>query len=224
MNMRLLQRAAKIIEIDGIGSLYAAEGVVGMPTALALLITHMRRAHGSMASYPPAPEIDAKVEEELEKLIPAVYNFLGQGECAFFYTGKWYCFDNFSAFAVYWRGRKWPTVEHAYQAAKFDDALIVEKIWQATSAHETKRIANDPQNLGFIRPNWNEVKHGIMKEILLAKFEQHEYVQKKLKESRGMILVEDSHRDSHWGRGPRWDGENWLGKIWMEIREEKYPS
>lgn len=59
-----------------------------------------------------------------------------------------------------------------------------------------------------------------MKEILWAKLKQHEYVERKLRESVGLVLVEDSHRDDYWGRGPNWDGENWLGRIWMEIRSE----
>lgn len=222
MNIDLLQSAAKIIEADGVDGLYKTAKLVGMPIALALLIANIRRDY--RCGWPLGIGYDEMVEEKLKRHIPAVHNFLGQGECAFFYAGEWYCFDNFSAFAVYWRGRLWSTVEHAYQAAKFDDVDIVEKIWSATSAHQAKKIANSPQNRDLIRPNWKYVMRTIMKEILLAKLEQHEYVQIKLRKSQGMILVEDSHRDAYWGRGENWDGENWLGRIWMEIREERYPN
>lgn len=224
MNVDLLQKAAKIIESDGIDGLYETARLVGMPTALALLITHIRRSKGSMGGWPAEPAIDDAVKETLEKNVPAVANFLGRGECAFFYTGKWYCFDNFSSFAVYWRGRLWPTAEHAYQASKFDDSNIIEQIWKASSAHEAKKIANNPRDHDLIRPDWKNVMQGTMKEILLAKLSQHEYVQKKLRESRGMILIEDSHRDAYWGRGREWNGQNELGRLWMEIRKEVYPD
>jgi hypothetical protein len=59
-----------------------------------------------------------------------------------------------------------------------------------------------------------------MKDILRAKVEQHPYVKKKLFESGNRELVEDSWRDSYWGWGPNKDGENHLGKLWMEVRNE----
>jgi predicted NAD-dependent protein-ADP-ribosyltransferase YbiA (DUF1768 family) len=33
-------------------------------------------------------------------------------------------------------------------------------------------------------------------------------------------LIEDSWRDSYWGWGEDHKGRNWLGKLWMEVREE----
>jgi predicted NAD-dependent protein-ADP-ribosyltransferase YbiA (DUF1768 family) len=38
-----------------------------------------------------------------------------------FYESQHYYLSNFSAFAVEWRGRVWPTSEHAYHASKFLD-------------------------------------------------------------------------------------------------------
>lgn len=223
MDVALLQSAAKKIETDGDEGLYAAAQLVGMPTALALLITHLRRAYGSMQGWPADPAIDGRVMEFLRREVPAVQNFLGQ-DGAYFYTGEWYCFDNFSAFTVYWRDQLWPTAEHAYQAAKYTDPAVISLIRLASSAHEAKKIGNDPQYSALIRPDWGkEVKRSIMEEILRAKFSQHEYVQKKLRESRGKILVEDSNRDHLWGRGQDWNGENWLGELWMKLQDEFFP-
>ena len=59
-----------------------------------------------------------------------------------------------------------------------------------------------------------------MKEICQAKLEQHPYIEKTLRESGNMDLVEDSPKDEFWGRGANWTGQNNLGKIWMELREE----
>lgn len=219
MNIALLQDAAKKIEADGLEGIGSAVRLVGMPMALALAIAHLRRGFGSMEVWPPDPQIDEQVNDLLQKEVSAVGNFLAQ-DCALFYTDQWYCFDNFSAFTVKWRGKLYPTAEHAYQAAKFDQETVVERIRNAPSAHESKKLGNDPVLQHLVRPNWQEVKHAIMEEILRAKLAQHEYVQKKLRASRGMLLVEDSHHDDHWGRGENWDGENRLGKIWMKIRDE----
>jgi predicted NAD-dependent protein-ADP-ribosyltransferase YbiA (DUF1768 family) len=45
------------------------------------------------------------------------------------------------------------------------------------------------------------------------------YVKKKLIESGDKELIENSWRDTYWGWGENRDGENHLGKIWMEIRK-----
>ena len=59
-----------------------------------------------------------------------------------------------------------------------------------------------------------------MKDILKAKVFQHSYVRRKLVQTGDRELIEDSWRDSFWGWGPDKDGQNHLGKLWMEVREE----
>lgn len=137
-----------------------------------------------------------------------------------FYGGKWYFLSNFAAFKVLWHGIWWMTSEHAYQAAKFwGNELLVEKIKNAPSAHEAFKIAraHDCEKL----PYWDGIKVSVMKQIVLAKHDQHPYIQRKLQETGEAEIIEDSPTDSFWGRGPDWKGENHLGKIWMEIREER---
>jgi N-glycosidase YbiA len=133
-----------------------------------------------------------------------------------FYEGKWYMFSNFSSFAVHWRGQDWMTVEHAYQASKFLDKETQDLVRNARSAHDSKKIARAHYEMA--RPDWQEVKLGIMEEILCAKLDQHPYVKQKLLESGNATIVEDSPKDSYWGRGPDWKGENHLGRLWMKLR------
>jgi ribA/ribD-fused uncharacterized protein len=64
------------------------------------------------------------------------------------------------------------------------------------------------------------VKVDIMRDILRAKVAQHEYVRRKLLATGERELIEDSWRDDFWGWGPNRDGQNMLGKLWMEIRAE----
>jgi ribA/ribD-fused uncharacterized protein len=135
-----------------------------------------------------------------------------------FYEGKWYFFSNFSSFMVHWRGEDWLTSEHAYQAAKFTDEPTRSLVRNARSAHDAKKIAR--ANYHKLRPDWQAVKLGTMEEIVRAKHEQHPYIQQKLLETGEALIVENSPKDSFWGRGPDWKGENHLGRLWMKLRDE----
>ena len=144
----------------------------------------------------------------------------------FFYEQDFYVLSNFSAFRVQWRGIDFDTSEHAYHWEKFRDqpptwnsvGLIAEQVRLAPSAHAAFKLAEicKPHR----RPDWDDVKVEIMRGILKAKVDQHEYVRRKLLETGTRELVEDSWRDDFWGWGPNKDGKNMLGRIWMEIRDE----
>jgi N-glycosidase YbiA len=136
-----------------------------------------------------------------------------------FYPREFYPLDNFSSFAVDWRGRRWPTAAHAYQAAHFFDTApeLVEMIFAARSAHDASKIA--AANAGKVPKNWREINVGIRYEICCCKLEQNPYVQKKLLQTEDLQIVEDSTKDAFWGWGPNKNGQNQLGKIWMRLRE-----
>jgi len=127
-------------------------------------------------------------------------------------------FSNFSSFKLNWKGVDWMTSEHAYHAEKFEDSKILEQLKNTRSAHDAMKLAY--ANKDKYRKDWDEIRLEMMKKILLAKVEQHPYVKKKILESGDRELVENSWRDSYWGWGPNKDGENHLGKLWMEVREE----
>ncbi len=136
----------------------------------------------------------------------------------FFYENEFYIFSNFSAFAIEWKGKLYMTSEHAYHSEKFEDENLKEQIRNARSAHDAFKLAH--QNKDKYRKDWDKIMIDIMKKILRVKTEQHSYVKKKLLDSGNKELIEDSWRDSFWGWGPNKDGKNYLGKLWMEIREE----
>lgn len=147
-----------------------------------------------------------------------------------FYEQEFYVLSNFSAFTLRWKGYKFDTSEAAYHWEKFqplghmNSATGIERqvaqdaIRRAASAHEAFKIAERYRESR--RPDWDAVKVDIMRDILRAKVEQHEYVRRKLLETGDRELVENSWRDSFWGWGPNRDGQNMLGKLWMEIRAE----
>jgi ribA/ribD-fused uncharacterized protein len=144
----------------------------------------------------------------------------------FFYEQDFYVLSNFSSFNLAWRGHVFPTSEHAYHWAKFagdDKALAVngsvaKQIHAAPSAHEAFKIAEAAKD--HRRLDWDAIKVEIMRDILRAKANQHEYVRRKLLATGTRTLIEDSWRDDFWGWGANRDGQNMLGKLWMEVRAE----
>jgi len=136
----------------------------------------------------------------------------------FFYEHDFYVFSNFSSFMIEWKGKLYSTSEHAYHTEKFKDEDLKKLIRNAHSAHDALKLAHE--NRDKYRGDWDSVKLRVMKEILQAKVDQHPYIKKKLLESGDRELIEDSWRDSYWGWGPNKDGENHLGKLWMELRNE----
>jgi ribA/ribD-fused uncharacterized protein len=135
----------------------------------------------------------------------------------FFYENDFYPFSNFSAFRLDWKLLRFDTSEAAYHWEKFPDHPDVrEAIRDAPSAHEALKIAE--RHKEKVRHRWADVRLGIMREILVAKVTQHEYVYRKLLATGDRELIEDSWRDAFWGWGPNRDGQNNLGKLWMDIR------
>jgi len=142
------------------------------------------------------------------------------GDIVGFYEREFYVFSNFSCFEVEWKGRIWKTSEHAYQASHFFETApeLVEEIFNAKSAHDAFKIAKT--NADKAPKNWEEIKVGIMEDIVRHKLEQNPYVMHKLIQTGDKLIVEDSPEDDCWGWGPNRDGRNELGKIWMKLREE----
>jgi ribA/ribD-fused uncharacterized protein len=84
------------------------------------------------------------------------------------------------------------------------------------SAHAAFQLAGLYKN--YRRKDWDDVKVSVMREILIEKVKQHPYVLQKLLNTGDRELIENSWRDDVWGWGPNKDGQNLLGKLWMEIR------
>ena len=141
-----------------------------------------------------------------------------RGKIIGFYEREYYCFSNFSSFSVKWKGKLWKTSEHAYQAAHFFKTapLLADKIYRAMSAHEAFYLAKT--NADKAPKNWEEIKIGIMEDIVRHKLKQNPYVMKKLIQTGKRKIFEDSPKDPFWGWGINRNGRNELGKIWMKMR------
>lgn len=137
-----------------------------------------------------------------------------------FYEQDFYVLSNFSSFTIQWKGARFDTSEAVYHWEKFYGVrpIVAAIIRAAPSAHDAFKLAE--RNKHLRRPDWDDVKVDIMRDILRAKARQHEYVRRKLLATGDRELVENSWRDDFWGWGPNRDGKNMLGKLWMEIRAE----
>jgi ribA/ribD-fused uncharacterized protein len=127
-------------------------------------------------------------------------------------------FSNFAVYRIFVDGASWPTSEHYFQASKFHDSGIKEKIRRIDSpmrAAEEGRNRNNP-----LRDDWEDVKIEIMKKAIVSKFLQHHNLKITLIKTHDRQIIEHSSNDSYWADGGDGKGKNMLGVLLMELRSE----
>jgi ribA/ribD-fused uncharacterized protein len=146
------------------------------------------------------------------------------------FDGTDYAFlSNFYASPIIWtpasNGRlsnhrlAWPTVEHAYQAAKLDPELP--DLLDRLADFQLARNAGMVKKLGkaiALRPDWDDVKIDIMRSLVILKFHTFAHLRQKLMATGDAELIEGNWwGDVFWGicRGV---GRNELGKLLVEVR------
>lgn len=139
------------------------------------------------------------------------------------FSGQWSFLSNFYLCTVKYDGANYPSVEHAYQAAKAADPKR-RATFQLVGVSPGKA-----KSLGrklILRPDWEEVKVGIMRDLLIQKF-YPTLLRRKLLSTFTAVLIEGNYwHDQYWGvcngdclYGPHEpSGENMLGKLLMEVR------
>lgn len=129
------------------------------------------------------------------------------------FTGAYIFLSNFYPCAVVMDDRIYPSVEHAYQAAKCADRTQRERFVHLSTAGKAKywgrRVA--------MRPDWEIVKGLIMSNLLLSKFGE-QTLRAKLLATDDVELIEGNYwHDTYWGVCDG-VGENHLGKMLMWVR------
>lgn len=110
----------------------------------------------------------------------------------------------------------YPTSEHAFQAAKTLDPAEREIIRAAKTPREAKRLGRKVK----LRPGWDDMRVVVMRDILRSKFRDNADMRRKLLDTGDAELIEgNTWGDTFWGQVDG-EGENWLGRILMEIRAE----
>jgi ribA/ribD-fused uncharacterized protein len=124
---------------------------------------------------------------------------------------------NFFAAEITVEGARWPTSEHYYQAKKFTDPALQEQVRRAGSPREARELG---RRLGPLRADFDSSKIDVMRAALRAKFTQHEDLRALLMDTGDARLIEASPHDSFWGEGRHRRGQNWLGQLLVELRDE----
>ncbi len=123
--------------------------------------------------------------------------------------------SNFWPGSVEWEGVAYPTVEHAFQAAKTLDTE--KRRWIAALPYPADAKAAG-QRLE-LRPDWETVKTAIMADLVRLKFADPD-LRARLRATGAAEIVEGNHWfDRVWGQCPLGVGENRLGLILMAERE-----
>lgn len=125
--------------------------------------------------------------------------------------------SNFSGHAFKIDGVRWPTVEHSYQASKFEDAALQERIRLCHTPRDAKNLGRSDE--AGPRADWEEIKENVMRRALHAKFQTHVDARELPLSTGDELLIEDSPDDFCWGIGDG-IGRNRLGVLLMELRAE----
>ncbi|KAE8744479.1 hypothetical protein FOCC_FOCC008868 [Frankliniella occidentalis] len=138
------------------------------------------------------------------------------------FRGDYHFLSNFYKSPIVQDGIEYPTVEHAFQAAKCLDrssklSLVVNK-----NPVVVKRLGRRVQ----LRPDWESVKVDLMHEILSLKFAPNtEFATLLLATGEAKLIEGNRWHDNFWGacqcdKHRVTTGANHLGKLLMRVRDE----
>ncbi|MGB4967268.1 MAG: NADAR family protein [Candidatus Saccharimonadales bacterium] len=139
----------------------------------------------------------------------------------YFFTSAIDPLNNWSAHKVDIWGQHFPTLEHAYHWKKYETTSpeIAAAILSAPSPAAAMAVDRN-EGKDKRRSDWDSVKVSSMRSLLRAKFMQNEDARTCLLKTGHKQIVENSPFDSFWGCGSDKSGENTMGILLMELREE----
>lgn len=115
-------------------------------------------------------------------------------------------------------GAEWPSVEHYYQAMKFEDETIRDEIRQLSHPNDTVKLVKKYKRK--IRKDWKKIKVTVMTRGFYIKCRTHKDVASALLKTGDRKIVERSQYDYFWGCGRDGRGDNNYGKVLMNIRNK----
>lgn len=137
------------------------------------------------------------------------------------FDGKFAFLSNFYLSPMTVDGIIFPTVEHLFQAAKTVSLVEREKIAAAATPGQAKRLGRNV----ILCDNWEEIKDDVMLNALRLKFAILPLREKLLATGNEELVEGNTWHDNIWGncscdRCKKIEGQNKLGKLLMQIREE----
>jgi ribA/ribD-fused uncharacterized protein len=129
------------------------------------------------------------------------------------FEGEFRFLSNFYPSPVMLDGIEYPTVEHAYQAAKTIDTAERDRIRNAKHAGTAKKLGRKVT----LRPDWEAVKLQVMEDLIRRKFSIPDLKDMLLATEQEELVEGNYWGDTFWGvcEGV---GQNHLGKILMKVR------
>lgn len=131
------------------------------------------------------------------------------------FTMEYSFLSNFYPCLIEFDGDIYPSLEHAYQAAKTNDPNERKKIREEKQVRRAKQIGRHVT----IREDWEQIKVEVMRDLLKKKFENPQ-LRKLLLDTYPHDLVEGNNwGDTFWGvcRG---HGKNMLGVLLIQLRSK----
>lgn len=133
------------------------------------------------------------------------------------FRGDYHFLSNFFKVPITYQGLTYPSVEHAFQAAKLQDVEMRELFTNPElSASDAKRMGREFP----MRVDWNDIRFSVMEELLMIKF-QSPKMRHWLLSTGDAELVEGNYwGDTYWGVDMRsGSGFNHLGFLLMKVRD-----
>ena len=135
---------------------------------------------------------------------------------------------NMSPFPIKFGNEIYNTSEALFQALRFSDNEIKKLIREEKSPMAAKDVMNaNLQHLSVEKHSEKDVQN--MKMCIRLKLEQHPQLVAELLATKDALIVEDVTKrgdkggNLFWGAmlvNEEWIGQNVLGKLWMDLREE----
>ena len=141
------------------------------------------------------------------------------------FTGKYSFLSNFAPCLIYYPnspdGAIYPSVEHAYQAAKTDDSAERTVIRLAPTPGAARRLGRKVT----LRPDWEEIKTKVMLDLLRQKFGSDPYRSRLIGNSDAHLVEGNYWHDQTWGDcyclgHSEVAGANLLGELIEQVRAE----
>ena len=131
------------------------------------------------------------------------------------FSGEYSFLSNFWPSPIVYEGIEYPTVEHAFQAAKCDDIKTKKMMAKIPKPGKVKKAGRELH----LKPNWEKIKEPIMLDLLRLKFKDPTLRQKLIDTGDAELIEGNWWNDVYWGvcKGV---GENRLGELLMQVRNE----
>ncbi len=140
-------------------------------------------------------------------------------EPLYFYTKSmpFWGLSNFAPPGIEVDGVYWDTIEHYFQAQKFGDLALRERIRRAATPKDARELGQSRRYP--LRADWDSVREEVMLFALRLKF--------NVPSARALLLstgerelIESSPYDHYWACGKDGTGLNRLGRLLMQVRSE----